>query len=230
MNAILKIAACAILGAGAALAAPASPSQAQTQTQRIIPAGGAIDPRAVPPECCVPTMKPLATNATWFVQKPAPGSTPQPASPLNALAGGWHAAFPGSQWIGPDPNAGTNPSERDGNYIYTYHFCLCALPPHVTTMPAGLYLSVLGDNNYSVSLNGHTQPSWTNNPTNTSLTFTTPFNIMGAPTSWFQPGDNVLQVTVYNADLYTGLDLTGWIAGYFRQLGPNERCARGRID
>ncbi|MEA2721800.1 MAG: hypothetical protein QOJ39_3664 [Candidatus Eremiobacteraeota bacterium] len=224
MNAFQKIAAFAIAGAAAALLAPATPSQAQTQ--RVAPSG-VYDPRAVPPECCTPTMKPLVTNATWFVQKPATGSTPQPASPLNALAGGWHAAFPGSQWIGPDPNAGANSMEPSGDYLYTYHFCLCALPPHVTTMPAALYLSIFGDNYYTVSLNGNTQPGWTNNPTTTSLTFTTQFNIMGAPAGWFQPGDNVLQIKVHNTSMYTGLDVSGWLSGYFRQLAPGERCKHG---
>jgi hypothetical protein len=224
MNVFQKIAAFAIAGAAAALLAPASPSQAQTQ--RVVPSG-VYDPRGVPAECCVPTMKPLVTNATWFVQKPAPGSTPQPASPLSVLAGGWHLPFPGSQWIGPDPNAGTNVSEPVGNYLYTYHFCLCALPPHVTTMPAALYLSIVGDNDYSVSLNNHTQPSWTRNPSPTSLTFTQQFDIMGAPTNWFQPGDNVIQITVHNQGGFTGLDLSGWISGYFRQLAPGERCNHG---
>jgi len=227
MNAFRKIAALAILGAAAVLLAPASPSQAQTR--RVTPSG-VIDPHTAPAECCTPAMKTLVTDATWYVQKPAPGSTPAPASTLNAVQPAWHAAFPGSQWIGPDPNAGTDSQEPMGNYIYTYHFCLCARPPRVTTMPAALNLSVLGDNDYVVRLNNHTQPSWTRNPSPTSLSFTQPYPITGAPPNWFQPGDNVLQIIVNNQGLYTGLDVSGWISGYFRRLAPGERCSRGRID
>jgi hypothetical protein len=131
----------------------------------------------------------------------------------------WHAALPGSKWIGPNANAAGN--APSGDYVYTVHFCLCALPPRVSPkqFPAALYLSSYADNSFHAFLN--------NNPIGQDVLvngFTVPTVISGASPAFFQAGDNELKYVVNNVSSATGLDVSGWISGYFQELPPGAKC------
>lgn len=211
MNTFSKVLALAFFGASTALISSTSPSQAQTERQ----AYQAIDPSHPASECCIPAQRPVNTNATsgWTVKPPTGPTIPAVAVSSTPY---WHAAFPGSQWIANTSNAGSTWGPAPGKYTYTYHFCLCALPPKVTgAFPAALYLSVLSDNGFSAYLN--------NNPIGSNYlgnSFTVPKIIPSASANFFQAGDNTLTFVVtnqLNANTPTGLDVSGWISGYFQQ-------------
>jgi hypothetical protein len=216
MNTFSKILAFAILGAGAALIAPASPSFAQTARQ--LP-GIIVRPTPVP-VCCTAAQRPVNTNNTWTVTPPS-GPAHQ-AVPVTSTPS-WHVPFSGSQWIGPDANAGTDFNEPSGDYVYSYHFCLCGPPKGVGLdfFPAALYLSSYADNSFHAFLNNHPigQDVLVNG-------FTVATVIPSTQSSYFQNGDNEIKYVVNNVSGPTGLDVSGWISGYFQPLGPDGHCPR----
>lgn len=215
MNTFSKVLAFAILAAGAASLAPALPAWAQAARK---PAVGTGIPLPTPvPACCTAAQRPVNTNKTWTVTPPS-GPGQQAVAILSTPS--WHAPFAGSQWIGPDANAGTN-SEPAGDYVYSYHFCLCGPPKGVGLdfFPAALHLESYADNSFHAFLNNHPigQDVLVNG-------FTTPTVIAGAQPYYFQSGDNEIKYVVNNISGPTGLDVSGWISGYFQPLGPDGRC------
>lgn len=213
MNSFSKILALAILGAGVASMAPASPAAAQAARRP----GTIVLPTPVP-VCCTAAQRPVSTNNTWTVTPPSgPGHQ---AVPIGSTPS-WHAPFAASQWIGPDANAGTDYNEPSGDYVYSYHFCLCGPPKGVGLdfFPAALYLSSYADNSFHAFLNNHPigQDVLVNG-------FTTATVISSAQPYYFQNGDNEIKYVVNNVSGPTGLDVSGWISGYFQPLGPDGRC------
>jgi hypothetical protein len=210
MNDIRNFVALAVLAVSTALISSASPTAAQSERQSYYPP-------PPPAPCCRPALKPINTNATWAVKGPtgaahgAVALNPNPA---------WHAPFPGSQWIGSDANSAGS-AAASGDYVYTMHFCLCALPPRVSPkqFPATLYLSSYADNSFHAYLNNNLigQDVLVNG-------FTVPTIISGASPTFFQAGDNELKYVVNNISDATGLDVSGWISGYFQELPPGAKC------
>ena len=227
VNALFKLVALAILGAGAALTVPANPTSAQSASQAVPRTPGKVIIRPIPratlphptptPPCCTPALKPLNTNNTWTVTPPS-----GPAHQAVAIVATpyWHAPFTGSQWIGPDANAGTDWNEPAGDYVYTYHFCLCGPPKGLGLdfFPAALSLSSYSDNAMTAYLNNHKIGQDAVNQ------FTTQTVIPSAQASYFVNGDNEIKYVVHNNEGPTGLDVSGWISAYFQPLGPDGRC------
>lgn len=167
--------------------------------------------------CCVPAQRQIITSApsSWTLQLP----NGQMATPVQetSLPSVWAPAIGASHWIGPAANT-TGPG---GNYTYTYSFCLCSLPKGVSRIPAAMYLTILADDGFRAYLNGNSFL----NPTGS--TYATPISGSPAP-SHFVPGLNHLVIVVKNyggtrknpTSTPTGLDVSGWIAGYFGSCGP----------
>jgi hypothetical protein len=209
MNSFSKLLALAVFGVGTALIASTTsaraqapaPAQAERQAAQILPGV----------QCCIPALRPVNTNSTWTV-KPPTGPTIQ-AVPVNPKNAGWHIPFQGSQWIATSVHDGTAYGPPGGPYTYTYKFCLCGLPKGVTSaFPASLSLSVLSDNSFVAYLNGNQIGA---NPSATA--FTTPMAVTNA-SQYFQAGSNSLTFVVSNQpNSPTGLDVSGWISGYFCQ-------------
>ena len=209
MHSFSKLVALAFLGAGTALISPAA-SQAQSERQAN---PIAIDPNRPGPVCCTPARRPLVTDASWTVK---PGSGPaHQAVPLTTHPY-YHTTLSGSQWIGNAANDGNYPGEAGTTFTYTYHFCLCGLPPGIKgPVQATMSLQVYSDNEFKAYLNGNVIGS-----TVSPGTFNgTPANIASVPASFFQAGDNTLTFVVTNqANSPTGLDVSGYISGYFQAL------------
>ena len=213
MNTLSKLAALAFLGAATALVSP-SASQAQI-TRQASPM--AIDPNHPAPVCCMPARRTVVTDGTWVVQPP---SGPAHAAAVLSTHPYYHTTLSGSQWIGNAASDGKYPGEAGTKFTYTNHFCLCGLPPGVNDMQASLYLQVFSDNEFKAYLNspldtahliGSSAP-----PGSFNLPATT---IPSAPANLFHPGDNTLTFVVTNqASSPTGLDVAGWISGYFQAL------------
>jgi hypothetical protein len=226
MNSFSKLFALAFLAAGTALVTSAAPSGAQA-SRIAVPSGIAL-PYPNTPVCCTPAQRPVVTNASWMVKTPSGASGP--AVPLSATPY-YHVPLPGSQWIGHLASDGTysNNIPASGNYVYTYHFCLCGLPPKVPNQPfpAAMSLSILSDNAWTAYLNrynGHPAPigSFATSP----QVFTT-IHGATAPSANFVAGDNVLEIDVNNDGGPTGLDVGGLISGYFQTpCGPRDPTGR----
>ena len=103
--------------------------------------------------CCRLASKRFFTGSPgWTVKAPA-AATASPAVVINPPNSAW-STVPGSQWIGNVASAGQT-NQPGGTYVYTYHLgCLCGLPDRVTSIPASLSLSVYGDDDVTVKLNG----------------------------------------------------------------------------
>jgi hypothetical protein len=191
MTTLSKLVALAILVGGTAL----------------IPAASSA---AAPTLCCAPQQIPIVTNTTQWTVTP-PGGLAKAVSPLGI---GW-TALTGSVWIGPHVWSGTK-GEPPGKYVYSYHFCLCPLPPGVeATFPATLTLAVKSDDGFTATLN-HINIGAGNS-------VTVPTNI-SVPASDFKC-DNVLAITVTNEKgpkgySATGLDVAGSLSGYFPTPPP----------
>ena len=78
-----------------------------------------------------------------------------------------------------------------------------------------MFLSVVADDSFVVYLNGnpfmqHASPAFSTPTTGT------------APASAFVSGWNALRIIVTNDGAWTGLDASGWVAGYFGTTCPNQ--------
>ncbi len=223
MNLISKIAAVVLFAASAATiasAAPApTPAQLQAPAQRVVP--GIVIPPAPAPVCCQLATKPVVTgmpgNPGWSLTLPSNA----PSSIFNILSTPSWASIAGTRWIGPAANAGTA-SYPGGKYVYSFHFCLCGTPQGVNAVPAALSLKVLADDGFTAKLNG--------NPIgqSTGSAFFAPTTINLASTYFKACDDNYLTFEVSNwtggSGSQTGLDVSGWISGYFNQPAPGNRC------
>ena len=211
MNSFTKLVALAFLGAGTALFAPTA-SQAQIQRQ----AGPIrIDPYHPAPVCCTPARRLLVTDTSWMVQPPS-GPAHQ-AALLNPHIY-YHTTLANSQWIGNLASDGKYPGEAGTTFTYTYHFCLCGLPPGIKgPVQATMSLQVYSDNEFKAYLNG--PGNVIGSSVAPGVFNLTPTNIASVPASFFQAGDNTLTFVVTNeANSPTGLDVSGYIAGYFQAL------------
>src|ERR1700733_4673765 len=223
MNLISKIAAVVLFAASAATiasAAPApTPAQLQAPTQRIVP--GIVIPPAPAPVCCQLATKPVVTgmpgNPGWSLTLPSNA----PSSIFNILSTPSWASIAGTRWIGPAADAGTA-SYPGGKYVYSFHFCLCGTPQGVNAVPAALSLKVLADDGFTAKLNG--------NPIgqSTGSAFFAPTTINLASTYFKACNDNYLTFEVTNwsggGGPQTGLDVSGWISGYFNQPTYGSPC------
>jgi hypothetical protein len=214
VNSFSKLIVLAYVAAGTAFFAPTA-SQAQIQRQAM---PVSIDPRQPAPVCYTPARRPVVTDGSWTVQ---PASGPAHAAVPLTVHPYYHTTLPGSQWIGNAVNDGKYPGEAGTTFTYTYHFCLCGLPPGTKgPVQATMSLEVYSDNEFKALLNG--------NPIGSSVSLGifngTPTNIPSVPASFFQAGDNTLTIVVMNEpNSPTGLDVSGYIAGYFQALP----CPRG---
>lgn len=215
MHSISKLVALSVLAAGTAMISAAAPSHAQTERQAAN--GNPAIGIPVSRPCCVPLQQPVLTtgNGTWTVQPPL-GSAMTAVTVTNPNVG-WHAPLQGSQWIANVANAGLG-SHPGGPYVYRTTFCLCGAPKGLPAFPAAMNLTIAADNSFVAKLNGNQFAS--GGPT----AFITPINV-NVPTAYFQPGNNVLEITVVNLPQSpTGLAVWGWIAGYFQQVQPGTHC------
>ncbi|MDQ6940959.1 MAG: hypothetical protein M3169_00385 [Candidatus Eremiobacteraeota bacterium] len=210
MNSFSKLVALAFLGAGTALISPAA---SQAQADRANPIGA--DPYHPGPVCCTPARRPLVTDASWTVQPPS--GPAHAAVPLNPHAY-YHTTLPGSQWIGNLASDGKYPGEAGTTFTYTYHFCLCGLPPGIKgPVQATMSLQVYSDNEFKAYLNGPGNPIGSSAAP--GIFNGTPTTIASVPAGFFLPGDNTLTIVVTNqANTPTGLDVSGFISGYFQAL------------
>ena len=147
MNSFSKLVALAFLGAGTALLSPTA-SQAQIQRQ-----AGPIQAVPYPPApvCCTPARRLLVTDASWMVQPPS-GPAHQ-AALLNPHIY-YHTTLANWQWIGNLASDGKYPGEAGTTFTYTYHFCLCGLPPGIKgPVQATMSLQVYSDNEFKAYLN-----------------------------------------------------------------------------
>lgn len=213
MNSLSKLVALAFLGAGTALISPAA-SQAQTERQ-----ANPIGPGSA---CCTPASRRLVTNASWTVQPPS--GPAHAAVPLNGNPS-YIGALSGSQWIGNAANDGKLPGEAGTQFTYTYHFCLCGLPEGIKPpVQATMSLDVYSDNEFTAYLNG-TGPAhkigFSNSP---GVFLGQPTHVGPVAANLFVAGTNTLTIVVTNQpNTPTGLDVSGYISGYFQE-GP---CPQG---
>jgi hypothetical protein len=208
MNSFSKVIVLAYVAAGTAFFSPTA-SQAQIQRQAM---PVSIDQR-LPPVCCTPARRAIITDGSWTVQPPS--GPPHQAVPINPHQY-YHTTLPGSQWIGNAASDGKYPGEAGTTFTYTYHFCLCGLPPGTKgPVQATMSLQVYSDNEFKASLNGNPIGS----TTSPGIFNGTPITIAGVPANYFQAGDNTLTFIVTNqANSPTGLDVSGYVAGYFQAL------------
>ena len=172
--------------------------------------------------CCSPIQQPINTSITPFSLELPTGQVLTPVV-MTLPSPAWHAAFGQSHWIG--PAAAYMNYEPGGNYTYTYRFCLCSLPQGVTgSVPAAMFVSVLADDDFCAYLNNTSFLCKTGGSGFVNPTFGSP------PTSDFVFGTNVLTIVVHNeldGLTPTGLDASGWIAGYFGTCVPSSRSRKG---
>jgi hypothetical protein len=224
---ISKIAVFALLAGTTVMPAAAAPGDAPAPV--------------APSTCCTPNRVPIVTNASWQIISGPSGtpiwqrSTAQAQAPANAAAAAitypmqavvlspkhpsWYGPLTGSQWIGVGNPATTG--RPAGDYTYTYHFCLCDKPPGLSAFPAAMSLQVLSDNGFKAYLNNHLLVTHM-----AAYSFQAPPTVVTATPASFQSGDNELKIVVTNNEGPTGLDVAGYVSGYFRVLRPGERCPR----
>jgi hypothetical protein len=154
-------------------------------------------------QCCTPAQNAVETSATgWIVQAPPSGSV-VPAVTITPYVS-WHAPLGTSHWIANVANA-----YAPGYYTYVYRFCLCAQPKGLRQSATTMFVSILADNEFKAYVNS-TGPFLQGggysfqNPTSGS-----------PPSNAFLSGWNTLKIVVHNDSSVTGLDVSGWIAGYF---------------
>jgi hypothetical protein len=158
-------------------------------------------------QCCTPAQSTIETSGTtgWIVQ-PSSGT----AVPAVAIAPfmSWHAALGSSQWIANVGNAGHH-NQPVNDYTYVYRFCLCALPEGLRQSPTTMHLWILSDNEFKAYVNS-TGPFLQGG----AYSFQLPTQ-GSPPANAFISGWNTLKIVVHNDGGETGLDVAGWVAGYF---------------
>lgn len=177
-------------------------------------------------QCCTPAQSAVETSATGWIVQPPTGPVVQ-AVTINPYVS-WHAPMGASHWIANVANA-----YAPGDYTYVYRFCLCALPKGLRQSPTTMFLSILSDNEFKAFINS-TGPFLQGggysfqNPTSGS-----------PPANAFISGWNSLRIVVHNDSSVTGLDVSGWVAGYFTRCNtkptplpsvspPNSKNPTGR--
>lgn len=232
MNSFSKLFALAFLVAGTALVTSAAPSGAQA-SRVAVPSGIAL-PYQNTPVCCVPAQRAVVTNTSWTV-KPPSGATQ--AAVLLGSTPYYPITLPNSKWIGhlaTDGTGANNVMPATGNWVYTYHFCLCGLPPKLPnqSFPATMSLSIVSDNGWTAYLNrynGHPSAIGSFPSVNSQASFLASHSVT-APSANFVAGDNVLEIDVNNDGGPTGLDVAGTISGFFQQTPCGRRDPTGRIE
>lgn len=129
----------------------------------------------------------------WTLVSGPGGGYPITPAVVSAYSG-W-ATLSGASWISVDANRG---SQRGaGDYVYEYHFCLCA-----GAKGMNLSGSFLADNGATVYLNT-TQVAVTAGNKN----FLSPPKVVSNPpsTAWILGGTNTIKIVVHNESSVTGL-------------------------
>ena len=234
MTNLSKFFALVMFAAGAATISSAVPSQAQAGRTAIIQPD-----MAAPGDCCVPATKPVVTGPTGWTVKPPNMLGSIGAVVVNPTHPLW-MTIPGSQWIANTAGAGSgNQLTIAGVYVYSYDLgCLCAAPKGVS-VPAALSLRVYADDEFRAKLNGNpigqNLGGWafrTGPPAPPPLGAPpggTPINVT-SPSSFFHACQhNILTIEVRNGSAGpTGLDVSGYVSGYFSQSAPGRPCPCSR--
>ena len=229
MTSISKLLAFVMFAASAATISALSPSNAQAGRTAIVPPDVAAHP-----VCCTPATKQVVTGSPGWTLKLPNNSTMTPVQVVPKYA--FWDIIPGSTWIANNTTAAATGPDG-GTYVYTYHLgCLCDAPKGIR-IPATLSLRVYADDEFVAYLNGNpigqklggwafttnsalASPGIAAPPGGTSINVTS---------TYFRPcQDNVLTFAVKNApDSPTGLDVSGWVSGYFSQPAPGRPCGCG---
>jgi hypothetical protein len=172
------------------------------------------------PGCCQLATKTVITGTPGWTLT-LPNAQPGNVAPITSTPN-WTPAIPGSQYIGPAADAGSA-NYPGGKYVYSYHFCLCGVPKGINAVPAALSLKVFADDIVTVKLNNNTIAQ------STGPAYNPPGVVVNLASTYFRAcDDNYLTFEVTNwtggSGSPTGLDVSGWISGYFNQPAPGTSC------